>query len=451
MTTISGILTDGAGQIINDCTIELYAKKTTSKVLTQTQAFQVAESGEYSMNVLPCEYDVSLIINGFPKKRLGTIQVFSDSVDGTLNDYLLNPAENEVTPAILQQVFDARNETNKAADRAEKSEKNIKISEINAIDAADLAKKSAVNVKNSESNVANTAESIKNSIDTANNLILAAEKRVNDAEISANNATKSAKQSADSAEAASQCAKNASDSAELAKISEINSKTSEANAAQSAIDAKNAAESINTSIDTSNFIKKSGENSQSISGSLNVNELTENGERVYSPNNKPTADDIGALAATKTVVNNVPIYQVGNQVSFEQIPTVNGKSVITDVSEIQSKLKEIYDRAYIVKSYQNGDSWYNKYSNGFIIQGGTRKIGDVGALSGGNVTFNMITPFSSTVLTPQITQISANQSWNYLTACVPQIYNNRFILYVYNNHTSLAAIQPMFKWLACGF
>ena len=163
------------------------------------------------------------------------------------------------------------------------------------------------------------AESSTKSAELANQFAISA----NNASSSAKNSESSAKTSAEaaskSAQAASQSANNASDSAELAKISEINSKTSEANAAQSAIDAKNAAESINTSIDTSNFIKKSGENSQSISGSLNVNELTENGERVYSPNNKPTADDIGALAATKTVVNNVTIYQVGGHVVFSEM------------------------------------------------------------------------------------------------------------------------------------
>lgn len=118
MSTISGILTDGTGQIINDCTIELYAKKTTTNVLTQTQAFTVANDGRYSMNVLPCEYDVSLIINGFPKKRLGSINVYSDSRNGTLNDFLTNPIEIEVTPEFIKQVIDARNEAKKSADEA---------------------------------------------------------------------------------------------------------------------------------------------------------------------------------------------------------------------------------------------------------------------------------------------------------------------------------------------
>ena len=118
MAKISGILMDGAGQIINDCTIELYAKKTTINVLTQTQAFTVANDGRYSMNVLPCEYDVSLIINGFPKKRLGTINVYSNSANGTLNDFLINPKESELPPEFIRQVIDARNEAKKSADEA---------------------------------------------------------------------------------------------------------------------------------------------------------------------------------------------------------------------------------------------------------------------------------------------------------------------------------------------
>ena len=134
MSTISGILTDGTGQIINDCTIELYAKKTTINVLTQTQAFTVTSDGKYSMNVSPCEYDVSLIINGFPKKRLGTINVYSNSANGTLNDFLINPKESELTPEFIKQVMDAR-------DDAKKSENNAK-KWASTIDTSTLVKKS---------------------------------------------------------------------------------------------------------------------------------------------------------------------------------------------------------------------------------------------------------------------------------------------------------------------
>ncbi|OCG39064.1 hypothetical protein A9G29_09810 [Gilliamella sp. Fer2-1] len=134
MAKISGILTDGVGNIINNCTIELCAKKTTSKVLTQTQAFQVANNGSYTMNVLPCDYEVKLIINGFPPKKLGAIQVFANSKNGTLNDFLSNPLENEITPAVVQQCVDARNAANKSADEAKKF--------ASTIDTATLVKKS---------------------------------------------------------------------------------------------------------------------------------------------------------------------------------------------------------------------------------------------------------------------------------------------------------------------
>ena len=250
MAKISGILTDGAGLVINDCTIELYAKKTTSKVLVQTQAFKVAENGSYTINVLPCEYDVSLIINGFPKKRLGTIQVHSDSVDGTLNDFLLNPGEEEVTPAILKQVFDARNETNKLADNAALSERNSKTSETNSAKSAQAAKVS-------ETNSANSAKSANDSSNSAKTASASAGKFATAAKTSADSAGKFAT-------AASVSAKNASDNANSIKTSETNAKASANAAAKSADDAKSWA----STIDTSTFVKKTGDN---LTGKLSIN------------------------------------------------------------------------------------------------------------------------------------------------------------------------------------
>ena len=313
MTKISGILTDGAGQVINDCTIELYAKKTTSKVLAQTQAFKVAENGSYTINVLPCEYDVSLIINGFPKKRLGTIQVYSDSVDGSLNDYLLNPTEEEITPAILQQVFEARNETNKSANRAVESEKKIKISENNALESSKLAKTSADNAKSSADEASKTATAVKNSVDDAKKYAELSVGGANNAKTSADNAKKSADLANQSATNAKNLAQQSADNAIATKSSADAAKTSEQSAKKSADDAKNAVSSIDTSV----FIKKSGVDNQSIDGSLDVKNLTENGQRVYSPNNKPTADDIDTIPAVKKQVNGASIYVVSSHLVFK--------------------------------------------------------------------------------------------------------------------------------------
>lgn len=241
MTKISGILTDGVGQVINDCTIELYAKKTTSKVLAQTQAFKVANNGSYTMNVLPCEYDVSLIINGFPKKRLGTIQVYSDSLDGTLNDFLLNPSESEITPLILQQIVDASNGARQASSNSALSEKNSKTSEINSAKSAQAAKVS-------ETNSANSAKLANDSSNSAKTASTAAIDSANAAKTSADSASKFAT-------AASVSAKNASDSANSTKTSETNAKTSANAAAKSAEDAKKAA----SSIDTTKFVNLFGD------------------------------------------------------------------------------------------------------------------------------------------------------------------------------------------------
>ena len=308
MARISGNLTDGAGNVINNCTIELCAKKTTNRVLTKTQAFIVADDGKYEINVLPCEYDVTLIINGFPPKKLGSIQVFSDSVDGTLNDYLLNPTEEEVTPAILQQVFDARNETNKSANRAVESEKKIKISENNAVEASKLAKNSADSAKSSEDEAFKTATTVKNSVENAKNY-------AEQSAVEAINAKKSADSANQSVTDAKKLAQQSADNAIVAQTSADTAKKLADSASKSATDAKNAA----LSIDTSNFIQSTGVERQSVDSSLDVKNLTENGERVYSPNNKPTADDVGALPAVKTNVNNVPIYTVGSHVVFTDV------------------------------------------------------------------------------------------------------------------------------------
>ena len=126
------------------------------------------------------------------------------------------------------------------------------------------------------------------------------------------NSAASAKSSADSASSSATASRDSAqksiNSANAASLSENNAKTAEQNAKKSAEDAKNAASSIDTTV----FLKKSGANDQSINGSLNVKTLKENDHRVYSPNNKPTADDIGAIPAVKKDVNGLPIYMVGN-------------------------------------------------------------------------------------------------------------------------------------------
>ena len=160
------------------------------------------------------------------------------------------------------------------------------------------------------------------------------------AKIYADNARDSATETSQSASAASQ--------------SEQNSKTSETNAKSFADEAKisaDNAESWASTVDHSNFVKKTGADSQSIDGELtvgtlsanekiNATEILENGTRVYSPNNKPHSDTIGALPAVK-IADEVSTYSVVDSVDFKKIPTVYGKSVITDLTDVNNKIELI--------------------------------------------------------------------------------------------------------------
>ena len=153
---------------------------------------------------------------------------------------------------------------------------------------------------------------------------------------SSNEANRYADNARDSATESSQSATNSATSATEAKASETNAQSFADEAKACADKAKEWA----STIDNSNFIQKNGNEKQYINGQLDVNLLTENGDRVYSPNNKPSADTIGALPVTKNIVNSVPTYSVGDNVNFKKAPTVNGKSVITDF-EVDNKIELI--------------------------------------------------------------------------------------------------------------
>lgn len=436
MAKISGILKDGAGQIINDCTIELYAKKTTNNVLTQTQAFTVANDGRYSINAQPCEYDVSLIINGFPKKRLGAIAVYSDSVDGSLNDYLINPPENDLTPEFLKQVFDARSEaknsaiaSSQSATNSENSATAAKTSEINAKSFADEAKTSADNADN------NAQIAVKSSA--------TATEAASTAVTSSDTAKSYADNARDSATASSQSATNSANSAIAAKTSETNANNSANNAKTSEDNAKKWA----STVDNSNFIKKTGDETQRIDGQLDVKKLTEQGQRVYSPNNKPSADDVGAVPAVKEDVNGSPIYMVGVNVDVASL-SVGGKSVITDVSNIQNQINQLNNRIYIVESYVNGNSWYNVYSNGFIEQSSIISINTNGVQLTISTVINLLKPMHTQNYGVSIDLYSGGGPWGWVRFACGEMYNHNFRLISY---TEANPGMTLIRWTVRGY
>ncbi|OCG21148.1 hypothetical protein A9G11_08395 [Gilliamella sp. wkB108] len=159
-----------------------------------------------------------------------------------------------------------------------------------------------------------------------------------------------------------------------------------------------------------------------------------------------SADIVGALPAVKTSDNNAPIYKIGNQVDFSQTPTVNGQSVITDVSAIQNKLNEIGNRTYIVESYQNGDSWYKVYSNGFIEQSGTINIKTTAVNSVCGTFINLLKPMKTKNYGVSIDKFNSGP-WAQTEYAQAESYTTAFWLASYSS----IAGECWVRWTARGY
>ncbi|MCV1969333.1 prophage tail fiber N-terminal domain-containing protein [Escherichia coli] len=260
---ISGVLKDGAGKPIQNCTIQLKAKRNSTTVLVNTVASENPdEAGRYSMDVEYGQYSVTLLVEGFPPSHAGTITVYEGSRPGTLNDFLGAMTEDDVMPEALRR-FEAMVEeaarnaeaASQSAAVAKKSEtaaassKNAaKTSETNAANSAQAAaasqtasansataaKKSETNAKNSET-AAKTSETNAKSSQTA---AKTSETNAKASETAAKNSQDAAAESesvaAGSASAAAASATASANSQKAAKTSETNAKTSETAAANSA-------------------------------------------------------------------------------------------------------------------------------------------------------------------------------------------------------------------------
>ncbi|MCE7727803.1 prophage tail fiber N-terminal domain-containing protein, partial [Escherichia albertii] len=171
---ISGVLKDGAGKPIQNCTIQLKARRNSTTVVVNTVASENPdEAGRYTMDVEYGQYSVILLVEGFPPSHAGIITVYEDSKPGTLNDFLGAMTEDDVRPEALRRFEQMVEEVSRNA--------------------------SAV--------AQNTA---------------AAKKSASDASASANQAASHAADAGNSARAASTSARDAAASKEAAKSSETN-------------------------------------------------------------------------------------------------------------------------------------------------------------------------------------------------------------------------------------
>lgn len=96
---ISGVLKDGTGTPVQNCTIQLKACRTSTTVVVNTVASENPDdAGRYSMDVEQGQYTVTLLVEGYPPSHAGVITVYDDSKPGTLNDFLGAMTEDDVRP-----------------------------------------------------------------------------------------------------------------------------------------------------------------------------------------------------------------------------------------------------------------------------------------------------------------------------------------------------------------
>ncbi len=273
---ISGVLKDGAGKPIQNCTIQLKARRNSTTVVVNTVASENPdEAGRYTMDVEYGQYSVSLLVEGFPPSHAGIITVYEDSKPGTLNDFLGAMTEDDVRPEALRR-FElmveevARNASAVAQNTAaaKKSAGDAGTSAREAATHATDAAGSARAASTSAGQAASSAQSASSSAGTASTKATEAEKSAAAAESSKSaaatsasaaktsetNAAASQKSAATSASAAttkaSEAATSARDAAaskEAAKSSETNASSSASSAASSATAAANSAKAAKTS------------------------------------------------------------------------------------------------------------------------------------------------------------------------------------------------------------
>ncbi|EFH3772648.1 phage tail protein [Escherichia coli] len=273
---ISGVLKDGTGKPVQNCTIQLKAKRNSTTVVVNTLASENPdEAGRYSMDVEYGQYSVILLVEGFPPSHAGTITVYEDSRPGTLNDFLGAMTEDDARPEALRR-FELMVE--EVARNASVVAQNTAVAKKSAGDAGTSAREAATHATDatgsaraastSAGQAASSAQSASSSAGTASTKATEASKSAAAAESSKSaaatsasaaktsetNAAASQQSAATSASTAttkaSEAATSARDAAaskEAAKSSETNASSSASSAASSATAAGNSAKAAKTS------------------------------------------------------------------------------------------------------------------------------------------------------------------------------------------------------------
>ncbi|EGS7662341.1 hypothetical protein I4R72_002447 [Salmonella enterica] len=241
MPIISGTLKDGAGQPIAGCTIQLKALNTTSVVIRTTTARVGVTAGVYRIEAQPARYEVTLAVEDYPPQKVGVIDVYADSPDGTLNDFLTAVKGDYLMPDVMKQFELLAQQARESADAANAASQGIST-------IKDAAEKAASNAALSENNAAASALAARTSEASASDSATKAEASEKASALHEQsgathetNAGQSAADAALSATKAADSALNAGKSATEVASHATDAQTQAGNAAISAGEARQAA------------------------------------------------------------------------------------------------------------------------------------------------------------------------------------------------------------------
>ncbi|ELX9533287.1 prophage tail fiber N-terminal domain-containing protein [Escherichia coli] len=284
---ISGVLKDGTGKPVQNCTIQLKAKRNSTTVVVNTLASENPdEAGRYSMDVEYGQYSVILLVEGFPPSHAGIITVYEDSQPGTLNDFLGAMTEDDARPEALRR-FELMVE--EVARNASVVAQNTAVAKKSAGDAGTSAREAATHATDAAGSARAASTSAGQAASSAQS-----------ASSSAGTASTKATEASKSAAAAESSKSAAATSAGAAKTSETNAAASQKSAATSASTATTKASEAATSARDAAASKeaaKSSETNASLSASSAASSATAAGNSAKAAKTSETNADNSAQAA----------------------------------------------------------------------------------------------------------------------------------------------------------
>ncbi|HIA9525415.1 TPA: prophage tail fiber N-terminal domain-containing protein [Escherichia coli] len=300
---ISGVLKDGAGKPIQNCTIQLKAKRNSTTVVVNTVASENPdEAGRYSMDVEYGQYSVALLVEGFPPSHAGTITVYEDSKPGTLNDFLGAMTEDDVMPEALRRFQEMVEEAARNAEAASQSAAAAKTSETAAASSKNAAKTSETNAANSAQAAAASQTASANSATAAKkseNNSKASETASKTSETNAKNSEVAAESSQSAAANSATAAKNSQDAAAQSERAAASSASAAATSATASANSQRAAKTSETNAKTSETAAKTSETNAKASETA-----AKNSQDAAAQSESAAAGSASAAAASATASAN---------------------------------------------------------------------------------------------------------------------------------------------------